>query len=77
MSTSVKISEQQLPGKATFSTILLLNFSNFRSKQSEKLSSYKIVKEIMFGWAWGELESKETFQRQLLTKYLRRTLVSM
>ena len=37
----------------------------------------KNVKEIKFELAWGELESKETFQRQQVTKYLRLTLAFM
>ena len=35
----------------------------------------KIVKEIKFEGVWDELESKNGFQRQSVTKYLRLTLV--
>ena len=37
----------------------------------------KIVKEIKFEWVWGELEAKNCFQIQALTKYLRLTRVFM
>ena len=36
----------------------------------------KSVKEIKFQGVWDELESKNGFQRQSVTKYLRLTLVS-
>ena len=37
----------------------------------------EITKEIKFKGVWGELEPKKGLQRQPVTKYLRRTLVSM
>ena len=37
----------------------------------------KIVKQIKFEWVRGGLESRNCFQRQSFTKYLRQTLVFM
>ena len=37
----------------------------------------KIVKKVMSEGVWGELESKNGFHRQSVTKYLRLTLVFM
>ena len=37
----------------------------------------KIVREIQFEETWGVLEAKNCFQRQALTKYLRKSLVFM
>ena len=37
----------------------------------------KIVMQIKFERVWGELAAKLCFQRQLLKKYLRQTLVFM
>ena len=66
--------EKQLPSKAIFRTSLSRNFPNVRLKKGERLVT-KIVKEIKFGGAFDELESKKRFQRQLLTKYLRLTIL--
>ena len=57
-----------------FRTSLPGNFHNVRLKKGERLTT-KIVKEIKFGEAFDELEMKKRFQRQLLTKYLRLTIV--
>ena len=37
----------------------------------------EIVKEIKFKGVWGEFEPKGGYQRQLVTRYLRLTLVFM
>ena len=57
-----------------FRTSLPRNFHNVRLKKGERLTT-KTVKEIKFGGAFDELELKKRFQRQLLTKYLRLTVV--
>ena len=43
----------------------------------EGLRVMKIVNQINFEGAWGELEAANCFQRQLSTKYLTQTLVLM
>ena len=57
-----------------FRTSLPRNFHNVRLKKGERLTT-KTVKKIKFGGAFDELELKKRFQRQLLTKYLRLTVV--
>ena len=58
-----------------FSIFLQLNLSNFWLNCVEDPAVTKFVKEIKFEWVCSELGSKNCFQRQLLTKYLRLTLV--
>ena len=41
------------------------------------LKIFKIVKEIKFEEVWDKLKAKNYLQRQLWTKYLRKTLVFM
>ena len=57
----MRISEKQLSSKEI---ILQINCPNFRLKQCEGPRVTKIVKEIKFETVWGELESKNGFQRQ-------------
>ena len=73
--TSFKGSEKQLSRKGNFCTFckliaLTLGWNSFKS-----LRVTKNVKEIKFEGVWDELESKNGFQRQSVTKYLRLTLV--
>ena len=41
------------------------------------LRTIKIVKEIKFEEVWSKIEAKKFSQKQLLTRYLRQTLVFM
>ena len=76
--TSVKRLEKQLPSKGSFSSFLPLNCSNFGLKDCERPYSYqKCEKKIKFGRICGDLESKKSFQRQKLRKYLKVVHVCM
>ena len=68
----MKRSEKHLPSKASFSTFLQLNCSNFGLNFVKGLRVTKFVKKIKFGGVWGEMKC---FQRKTFTKYLRLTLV--
>ena len=58
--------EKRLPSKASFSSFLQLNSSNFRLKQCERPT--KIVKEIKFEGVQGELKLKKRFPETIIHK---------
>ena len=60
----MKISEKELPSNANLRSFLLLNCSNFKLKRFKGVRVTKRVKQIKFEGVWGELESKNSFQRQ-------------
>ena len=60
--------EKQLPSKASFSPILQLNCSNLCYISVKDLRVTKIVKEIKFEGAWGELECKKMFPEAIIDK---------
>ena len=71
-----KKSEKYFSSKINFSTFLQLSCSNFRLTCDKDLTVTKNVKKIGLK-GLEQLRSKNCFQRQSWTKYLRLTLVFM
>ena len=54
-----------------------LFFMSLLTAPVKGLRTIKIVKEIKFEEVWSKIEAKKFSQKQLLTRYLRQTLVFM
>ena len=70
MSTSVKSSEKQLPIQETFSSILLLNSSNFRLKKCERPLDYQNYLKNQVGMGLGRVRMKKKFTETITHKIL-------